>query len=130
MQKLEKLAVSRRFCWQRHHIVFITRKRAGCCGERRRPKYVERIITEVKDGTLSIRVDGKMWNNWNWGNKKLKAYVTATDLDYFGASGGSIAKLTDEITVNDLKCDVSGGSIIEGKLKGNKYGIRSQWWKH
>ena len=36
------------------------------------PKYVERIITEVKDGTLRIRVDGKMWNNWNWGNKNSK----------------------------------------------------------
>ncbi|CAN5618745.1 hypothetical protein BH10BAC2_BH10BAC2_45390 [soil metagenome] len=83
-------------------------------------KYVERIITEVKDGVLKIRVDGKMWNNWNWGNKKLKAYVTVTELDYLGASGGSIAKITDEISVNDLNSEASGGSIIEGRLKGNK----------
>ena len=83
-------------------------------------KYVERIITEVKDGILKIRVDGKMWNNWNWGNKKLKAYVTVTELDYFGASGGSIAKITDEISVNDLSSEASGGSIIEGRVKGNK----------
>lgn len=83
-------------------------------------KYVERIITEVKDGILKIRVDGKMWNNWNWGNKKLKAYVTVTELDYLGASGGSIAKIADEISVYDLRADASGGSIIEGRLKGNK----------
>jgi len=83
-------------------------------------KYVERIITEVKDGILKIRVDSKMWNNWNWGNKKLKAYVTVTTLDYLGASGGSIAKLADEISVNDLVADASGGSIIEGRMKGNK----------
>lgn len=83
-------------------------------------KYVERIITEVKDGILKIRVDGKMWNNWNWGNKKLKAYVTVTELDYLGASGGSIAKITDEISVNDLSSEASGGSIIEGRVKGNK----------
>ena len=83
-------------------------------------QYIERIITEVKDGVLKIRVESKMWNNWNWGNKKLKAYVTVTELDYLGASGGSIAKIADEVSVNDLKADASGGSIIEGRLKGNK----------
>jgi len=86
-------------------------------------EYTERIITEVKDGILKIRVESKMWNNWNWGNKKLKAYVTVTDLTYLGASGGSIAKLIDEITVNNLESDISGGSIIEGKLKGNSFNI-------
>ena len=80
--------------------------------------YIERIITEVKDGVLKIRVESKMWNNWNWGNKKLKAYVTVTNLNFLGASGGSIAELVDEISVNKLQCDVSGGSILKGKLKG------------
>ncbi len=82
-------------------------------------KYVDRIITEVRDGVLKIRVDSRMWNNWNWGNKKLRAYVTATTLNYLGVSGGSIANLTDEITVDDLESDISGGSIVEGKIKGN-----------
>lgn len=80
-------------------------------------KYVERIVTEVKNGILRIHLDNKNWN-WNWGNKKLKAYVTVTTLDYLGASGGSIAKLADEISVNNLNADFSGGSIVEGKLKG------------
>ncbi len=82
-------------------------------------QYIGRIITEVKDGILKIRVESKMWNNWNWGNKKLKAYVTVTNLTYLGASGGSIAKIVDEISVNNLESDFSGGSIVEGKLKGN-----------
>lgn len=86
-------------------------------------KYVERIITEVKDGTLRIRVDSKMWNNWNWGNKKLKAYVTIDEMKYLGVSGGSIAKLIDKINVNELESDVSGGSIIEGILTGNSLNI-------
>ncbi|HRH50925.1 MAG TPA: head GIN domain-containing protein [Panacibacter sp.] len=86
-------------------------------------QYIERIITEVKDGVLKIRVESKMWNNWNWGNKKLKAYVTVTDLNFLGASGGSIAELVDEISVNKLNCDASGGSIIKGKLKGNSFNI-------
>ncbi|MEP6845168.1 MAG: head GIN domain-containing protein [Panacibacter sp.] len=79
---------------------------------------VEKIITEVKNGILKIRIESKFWGNW--GNKKLKAYVTVTELDYLDASGGSIAKITDEISVNDLKSDASGGSIIEGRFKGNK----------
>jgi len=83
-------------------------------------KTIEKIITEVKDGVLRIKIDGKMWNNWNWGNKKMKAYVTVTDLDVLDVSGGSIAKLADEISVNNLDIDASGGSIIEGMLKGNK----------
>ncbi len=84
-------------------------------------EYIDRIITEVKDGVLKIRVESKMWNNWNWGNKKLKAYVTVTTLNYLGASGGSIAEIVDEISVNDLKSDASGGSIINGKIKGASF---------
>ncbi len=44
-----------------------------------------------------------------------------TQLDYLDVSGGSIAKLADEITVNDLNADISGGSIVEGRLKGNSF---------
>ena len=84
-------------------------------------QYIERIITEVKDGVLKIRVESKMWNNWNWGNKKLKAYVTVTSLNYLNVSGGSVAELVDAISVDDLKSEISGGSIIKGTLKGNSF---------
>lgn len=85
--------------------------------------YTDKIITEVKDGILKIRVESKMWNNWNWGNKKLKAYVTVTNINFLGASGGSIAEVADEIKVNDIKVDASGGSIIKGKFTGNNMQI-------
>jgi hypothetical protein len=83
-------------------------------------KFIERIITEVRDGVLKIRVENKMWNGWK-GDKKLKAYVTITQLDYLDVSGGSVAKLADEISVDELDADISGGSIVEGKLKGNSF---------
>jgi len=51
----------------------------------------------------------------------MKAYVTITELDELNVSGGSVAKLADEINVNDLQSDISGGSIIEGRLKGNSF---------
>jgi hypothetical protein len=85
-------------------------------------KFIEKIITEVRDGVLKIRIENKMWNGWR-GDKKLKAYVTVTQLDYLDVSGGSIAKLADEISVDDLDADISGGSIIEGKLKGNSFKV-------
>jgi hypothetical protein len=85
-------------------------------------KFTEKIITEVKDGILKIRVENKMWNGWR-GDKKLKAYVTVTQLNYLDVSGGSVAKLADEISVTTLDADVSGGSIVEGKLKGNSFKV-------
>jgi hypothetical protein len=83
-------------------------------------KYIEKMITEVRDGILHIRIEGKMWGGWN-GDHKLKAYVTVTTLDELDVSGGSIAKLADEISVDDLNSDISGGSIVEGRLKGNSF---------
>lgn len=80
-------------------------------------KDLEKIITEVKDGILKIRVDNKPWGNW--GNRKLKAYVTIKTLAYLSASGGAIAKITDGVKVDAINTDASGGSIIEGDLRGN-----------
>lgn len=78
---------------------------------------IPKITTDVRDGILRIRVEGKMWGSW--GNKRMKAYVTVTDLSYLGVSGGSIAKLVDGVTVEALEADISGGSIVEGRLDGN-----------
>lgn len=81
-------------------------------------KYVEKIITKVENGILHISIDNSFWGSISWGNKKLKAYVTVTELTYLGLSGGSIGKFQDQIQVNELKAQVSGGSIMEGDFKG------------
>ncbi len=82
-------------------------------------KNVPKIKTEVKDGVLKIYVDAGMWNNWNWGNKKIKAYVTVTELSSLELSGGSVGKAVDPISVNDLSLECHGGSIVTGEMKGN-----------
>ncbi|MGI8951603.1 MAG: head GIN domain-containing protein [Chitinophagaceae bacterium] len=82
-------------------------------------KYVSKIKTEVKDGVLKIYLEKGAWNGWNWGNKKIKAYVTVTELKSLDLSGGSVGKIADAINVSDLKLDLSGGSIVEGKITGN-----------
>lgn len=81
-------------------------------------KYVDKIITKVENGVLQIKVESGVWNGFSWGNKKLKAYVTCTDLTYLGVSGGSIAKIQDMLKVGNISLDASGGSIVEGNIQG------------
>ena len=73
-------------------------------------KYNDKIKTEVKNGVLKISVDGGVWNSFNWVNKKLKAYVTATDLSRIEVSGASYISLSGALKSEDLKIDVSGAS--------------------
>ncbi len=82
-------------------------------------KNVSKIKTEVKDGVLKIYVDAAMWNNWSWGNKKIKAYVTVTELTKLELSGGSIGKIVDELSANKLDLECHGGSIVNGKLNAS-----------
>ena len=80
-------------------------------------------ILEVKNGILKIYVDNGFWNGWSFGNKKIKAYVTVTQLNSLEGSGGSLIRLTDPINVTTLNADLGGGSILEGKLNGQKLSI-------
>lgn len=82
-------------------------------------KNVSKIKTEVKDGVLKIYIDAAMWNNWSWGNKKIKAYVTVTELNKLELSGGSIGKIIDELSVSKLDLECHGGSIVNGKINAS-----------
>jgi hypothetical protein len=66
------------------------------------PKYNNKIKTEVKNGILHISVDGGMWNGFSWTNKKLKAYVTVTDLNKLTVSGASLVNITGPLKVPAL----------------------------
>src|SRR5262245_26423656 len=52
-------------------------------------EYRDKIITEVVNGVLKIRFDWKSNFKIDWGNHKLKAYVSVKNLDALHASGGS-----------------------------------------
>src|ERR1044072_6782360 len=52
-------------------------------------EYRDKIMTEVKDGVLKIRYEWRSGLKIDWGNHKLKAYVSAKKLDGLNASGGS-----------------------------------------
>ncbi len=86
-------------------------------------KNVSKIKTEVQDGVLKIYVDAAMWNNWSWGNKKIKAYVTVTELNRLELAGGSIGKMVDEISANNIDVECHGGSILNGKIKASQLNL-------
>ena len=86
-------------------------------------KYIPKIITEVSNGTLKIYVENGAWNGWNWGNKTLKAYVTFTQLEELAVGGASAAKITEPITVNNLKIDLTGASTLQGIIKCTSLGF-------
>ena len=78
-------------------------------------EYRDRIKTEVEDGVLKIYFDNKGFH-LNWGNKKLKAYVSVKDIDALEASGGSDAYLQGTIKSEKLHVELSGGSDLKGKV--------------
>ena len=69
-------------------------------------EYRDRIKTEVEDGVLKIYFDNKGFH-LNWGNKKLKAYVSVKNIDALEASGGSDAYLQGTIKSEKLHVELS-----------------------
>jgi len=57
--------------------------------------------------------------NFNFGNKKLKAYVSFKTLDALHASGGSDVYAEDGINANNLEVRLSGGSDFRGKINSS-----------
>jgi len=82
-------------------------------------KYRDNIKTEVKNGILHIYYDANSNFHVEWGNRKLKAYVSFKNLDQLEGSGGSDIKVDGTITVPRLSLHVSGGSDFDGKVNIN-----------
>lgn len=81
-------------------------------------KWVDRIITEVRNGVLHIYWKSKeMGNNINigWSNRKLKAYVSVKNIDYLSSSGSGRVHIEGKLNADKLKIAVSGS----GNMKGN-----------
>ena len=78
--------------------------------------YRDKIVTEVENGILKIYYgDQGSWGT-NWGNRKMKAYVSVKDLDLLEASGGSDIYIDEKLQSARLKVQLSGGSDIIGKV--------------
>jgi hypothetical protein len=77
-------------------------------------KWRDRIVTEVVNGILRIRLEGK---GWAVGNNKLKAYVSFTTLDQIKASGASDVYVDGVIVGGQLSLELSGASDFKGAVK-------------
>lgn len=72
---------------------------------------IEKIITEVKDGTLKIYMkQNNGWNNWN--RKSRKVYVRVKELNQLHASSGSDVKSDNTLTGETLDVKTSSGSDV------------------
>jgi hypothetical protein len=78
-------------------------------------KHLDRLITEVKNGTLRIYYDNK-GVSWKPGNRKLKAYVSFKTLQKLNVSSGSDAHVNGSINADDFGLDVSSGADFKGTI--------------
>jgi hypothetical protein len=84
-------------------------------------KYRDRIRTEVINGVLKIWYEWKPANiQIGWGNRKLKAYVSAKTLEGLHASGGSDIDLEGGFKADKLDLHVSGGSDFSGMINASE----------
>ncbi|MES2850676.1 MAG: head GIN domain-containing protein [Bacteroidota bacterium] len=79
-------------------------------------KYLDRLKTEVVDGTLKIYYsDNSMVWNSN-GKRKLKAYVSFKNLESLKASSGSDVRGKSVLTLDNLKMHFSSGAQFTGEV--------------
>jgi hypothetical protein len=88
-------------------------------------EYRDKIITEVKDGVLKIRFDWKSNVKMDWGNHKLKAYVSVKKLDRLNASGGTDISIDGILKATKLDMHISGGSDFKGKVESDDLDIQA-----
>lgn len=81
------------------------------------PKFRDRIKTEVVNGVLKIWYDYDKSLKVNWGNRKLKAYVSVVNIEGLEGSGGSDITIEGTLKASKLKLVLSGGSDFEGKVE-------------
>ena len=79
--------------------------------------YKEGIKTVVENGTLEIFYEGD--KNWNKKNRKLRAYVSFTDLQKIVASGACDVIVVGNITVTTIVLQMSGACDFTGIVKVN-----------
>jgi Putative auto-transporter adhesin, head GIN domain len=78
-------------------------------------EYRSRIKTTVEGGVLKIWYDGA-GVNWPGNNKRLKAYISFTNLQSLTASGASDITMNGVLKSESLKMTLSGASDFKGEL--------------
>lgn len=84
----------------------------------------DRVISEVKNGTLKLYIERKGFSGWNFGrNTYVKAYLTFKQLSNLQASGGADVFGQGKLSFNDLNLEASGGSDVKLDLKADELNV-------
>lgn len=73
-----------------------------------------KVITEVINGILHIKLDG---NNYKWRNRSIKVDITMQTIESLNASGASSIKVVDNIVAKELTINLSGASNLKAAIK-------------
>lgn len=73
---------------------------------------IDKIITEVKDGTLHVYMKKSNWGSWNF-NGTRKVYVSVKELNEIHSSSGSDVRSENTLTGENLEVKVSSGADVE-----------------
>lgn len=83
---------------------------------------IDKVITEVKDGTLKIYM--KQNNGWNWGQtKSRKVYVSVKELVKLDASSGSDVNSENMLTGETLDVKASSGSDVNLEVHYKNFSV-------
>ena len=86
-----------------------------------RPKDVEDLITEVKEGFLQ----GKYPNSWRVRHSKLTIHITSNELEAVKISGSAKFKAGEPVTTDEMDLAMSGsGGILFEKLNADEVGVK------
>ena len=89
-------------------------------------EHRDRIKTSVENGVLKIWYEWKSNNiRMDWGNRKLKAYVSAKTLEKLRASGGSDVNVDGTFKTTKMEMSISGGSDFSGKMELAELDVRA-----
>ncbi|WP_316842183.1 head GIN domain-containing protein [Pedobacter gandavensis] len=79
---------------------------------------IDQLITEVKDGTLSIRPKKSEWKRWfnNSGNSRVTAYITIKKITNLAVSGSGSIDVEQTINTNSLDVALSGSGSIKATV--------------
>ncbi len=83
-------------------------------------KHLDRLITEVVNGTLKIYYDNKSVNWKSSGKANLKAYVSFKTLEKLNVSSGADATVNGSIKTDKLNLLVTSGAVFTGAINAKE----------
>jgi hypothetical protein len=89
------------------------------------PKWVNKVITEVRDGVLHIYMENKSKVNvdLSFNTKKIRAYVSVKNIDYLSSAGSGKVHIEGTIKADKLKINISGSGDMKGDLAVNDLSV-------